>query len=79
TKQFIRLMESDISRIFMGYYINKNNTLQPSIVLGGNNDITASRGAVLVYQLEGSPSWGGIGLSKGGSYTHLRLPANSRG
>ncbi|PEJ75494.1 endopeptidase [Bacillus wiedmannii] len=65
TKQFIRLMESDIARIFMGYYINKNNTMQPTIVLGGNNDITATRGAVLVYQLEGSPSSGGIGISNG--------------
>ncbi|MCQ6527528.1 phage tail spike protein [Bacillus mycoides] len=65
TKQFIRLMESDITRIFMGYYINKNNTMQPTIVLGGNNDITATRGAVLVYQLEGSPSSGGIGISNG--------------
>ncbi|MGR5978113.1 phage tail spike protein [Bacillus cereus] len=65
TKQFIRLMESDITRIFMGYYINNNHTMQPTIVLGGNNDITATRGAVLVYQLGGSPSSGGIGISNG--------------
>ncbi|HDR3902653.1 TPA: endopeptidase, partial [Bacillus cereus] len=65
TKQFIRLMESDITRIFMGYYINKNHTMQPTIVLGGNNDITATQGAVLVYQLDGSPKSGGIGISNG--------------
>ncbi|MGE6619706.1 phage tail spike protein [Bacillus mycoides] len=65
TKQFIRLMESYITRIFMGYYINKNNVMQPTIVLGGNNDITATQGAVLVYQLDGSPKSGGIGISNG--------------
>ncbi|WP_088350539.1 phage tail spike protein [Bacillus cereus] len=65
SRQFIRLMESYITRIFMGYYINKNNVMQPTIVLGGNNDITATQGAVLVYQLEGSPKSGGIGISNG--------------
>ncbi|EKS8371212.1 phage tail spike protein [Bacillus thuringiensis] len=65
SKQFIRLMESDITRIFMGYYINQNHTMQPTIVLGGNNDITATQGAVLVYQLESSPRSGGIGISNG--------------
>ncbi|MCU5141344.1 phage tail protein [Bacillus cereus] len=65
SKQFIRLMESYITRIFMGYYINNNNVMQPTIVLGGNNDITATQGAVLVYQLEGSPKSGGIGISNG--------------
>lgn len=58
SKQFIRLMESYITRIFMGYYINNNNVMQPTIVLGGNNDITATQGAVLVYQLDGSPKSG---------------------
>ncbi|MCU5403655.1 phage tail protein [Bacillus cereus] len=65
SKQFIRLMESYITRIFMGYYINQSNIMQPTIVLGGNNDITATQGAVLVYQLEGSPKSGGIGISNG--------------
>ncbi|WP_460272037.1 phage tail spike protein [Bacillus sp. NEAU-Y102] len=65
SKQFIRLMESYITRIFMGYYINNNNVMQPTIVLGGNNDITATQGAVLVYQLDGSPKSGGIGISNG--------------
>ncbi|MGE7886517.1 phage tail spike protein [Bacillus cereus] len=65
SKQFIRLMESYITRIFMGYYINQSNIMQPTIVLGGNNDITATQGAVLIYQLEGSPKSGGIGISNG--------------
>ncbi|OLR25808.1 phage tail spike protein [Bacillus cereus] len=65
SRQFIRLMESYITRIFMGYYINRNNVMQPTIVLGGNNDITATQGAVLVYQLDGSPKSGGIGISNG--------------
>ncbi|MDY8162681.1 phage tail spike protein [Bacillus thuringiensis] len=65
SKQFIRLMESYITRIFMGYYINNNNVMQPTIVLGGNNDITATQGAVLIYQLDGSPKSGGIGISNG--------------
>ncbi|MBJ7935303.1 endopeptidase [Bacillus thuringiensis] len=65
SKQFIRLMESYITQIFMGYYINNNNVMQPTIVLGGNNDITATQGAVLVYQLDGSPKSGGIGISNG--------------
>ncbi len=65
SRQFIRLMESYITRIFMGYYINNNNVMQPTIVLGGNNDITATQGAVLVYQLDGSPKSGGIGMSNG--------------
>ncbi|MGK8429222.1 phage tail protein [Bacillus cereus] len=65
SKQFIRLMESYITRIFMGYYINQSNVMQPTIVLGGNNDITATQGAVLIYQLEGSPKSGGIGISNG--------------
>ncbi|MCI4060957.1 hypothetical protein MMK25_36975, partial [Bacillus cereus] len=38
SRQFIRLMESYITRIFMGYYINQSNVMQPTIVLGGNND-----------------------------------------
>ena len=29
------------------------------------NDITATQGAVLIYQLEGSPKSGGIGISNG--------------
>ena len=49
----------------MGYYINQSNVMQPTIVLGGNNDITATQGAVLIYQLEGSPKSGGIGISNG--------------
>ncbi len=65
SRQFIRLMESYITRIFMGYYINQSNVMQPTIVLGGNNDITATQGAVLVYQLESSPKSGGIGISNG--------------
>ncbi|MGR3778226.1 phage tail spike protein [Bacillus paramycoides] len=65
SKQFIRLMESYITRIFIGYYINNKNVMQPTIVLGGNNDTTATEGAVMVYQLGGSTKSGGIGISKG--------------
>ncbi|QUG84006.1 phage tail spike protein [Bacillus nitratireducens] len=65
TKQFIRLMESYITRIFIGYYINNKNVMQPTIVLGGNNDMTATEGAVLVYQLGGSTKSGGIGIARG--------------
>lgn len=34
SKQFIRLFESDITRMFLGYYINSRKEMQPTIFLG---------------------------------------------
>ncbi|PGE86616.1 endopeptidase [Bacillus pseudomycoides] len=80
SKQFIRLFESDITRMFLGYYINSRKEMQPTIFLGGNDDITASQGAVAVYQQSDSyPKAGGIGITRGyisGSKTDLYFPAN---
>ncbi|MED1539414.1 phage tail spike protein, partial [Bacillus pseudomycoides] len=80
SKQFIRLFESDITRMFLGYYINSRKEMQPTIFLGGNDDITASQGAVAVYQQSDSyPKAGGIGITRGyqsGSKTDLYFPAS---
>ncbi|MEK4659235.1 tail fiber domain-containing protein [Bacillus pseudomycoides] len=74
------MFESDITRMFLGYYINSRKEMQPTIFLGGNDDITASQGAVAIYQQSDSyPKAGGIGITRGyisGSKTDLYFPAN---
>ncbi|PDZ12074.1 endopeptidase [Bacillus pseudomycoides] len=80
SKQFIRLFESDITRMFLGYYTNSRKEMQPTLFLGGDNDVTASQGAVAVYQLSDRyPKVGGIGITRGyesGSKTDLYFPAS---
>ncbi|PEC82116.1 phage tail spike protein [Bacillus cereus] len=36
-KQFIRLMESNISRVYLGYYKDRTSQIQPTVVLGGDS------------------------------------------
>ncbi|WJE51108.1 phage tail spike protein [Bacillus cereus] len=48
-KQFIRLMESNLVRVFLGYYYRKfDNTIQPTILLGGDYDL--QNGTVVLAQ-----------------------------
>ncbi|HFJ9375134.1 TPA: phage tail spike protein [Bacillus nitratireducens] len=79
SKQFMRIMENDITRMFLGYYKNSRNELQPTLLLGGDNDDTASQGALALYQYSNIyPKEAGIGITRGyvgGSKTDLYLPA----
>ncbi|MED1408080.1 phage tail spike protein [Bacillus paramycoides] len=79
SKQFMRIMESDIARMFLGYYKNSRNELQPTLLLGGDNDDTASQGALALYQYSNIyPKAAGIGITRGyvgGSKTDLYFPA----
>ncbi|WP_377864685.1 phage tail spike protein [Bacillus sp. R86525] len=59
-KQFIRLMESNLSRVYLGYYTNSANQLQPTIVLGG--DSSFQDGSVVFSQ---QPSQGFLGIING--------------
>ncbi|WP_179877792.1 tail fiber domain-containing protein, partial [Bacillus thuringiensis] len=58
--QFIRLMESNLTRVFLGYYTNSVNQLQPTIVLGG--DAGFQDGSVVLSQ---QPTQGFLGTVKG--------------
>ncbi|WP_374222294.1 phage tail spike protein [Bacillus cereus] len=79
SKQFMRIMENDITRMFLGYYKNSRNELQPTLLLGGDNDITASQGALALYQYSDIyPKAAGIGITRGyagSSNTDLYFPA----
>ncbi|MES9780286.1 phage tail spike protein [Bacillus thuringiensis] len=59
-KQFIRLMESDLVRVYLGYYTNSVKQLQPTIVLGG--DAGFQDGSVVLSQ---QPTQGFLGTVKG--------------
>ncbi|PEK91465.1 phage tail protein [Bacillus mycoides] len=59
-KQFIRLMESNLVRVYLGYYTNSVNQLQPTIVLGG--DSSFQDGSVVLSQ---QPTQGFLGMVKG--------------
>lgn len=59
-KQFIRLMESNLTRVFLGYYTNSVNQLQPTIVLGG--DSSFQDGSVVLSQ---QPTQGFLGVING--------------
>jgi phage minor structural protein len=59
-KQFIRLMESNLSRVYLGYYTNSANQLQPTIVLGG--DSSFQDGSVVLSQ---QPTQGFLGIING--------------
>ncbi len=59
-KQFIRLMESNLVRVYLGYYKNSINQLQPTIVLGG--DAGFQDGSFVLSQ---QPTQGFLGMVKG--------------
>ncbi|MEK5246126.1 phage tail spike protein [Bacillus sp. FSL R9-9530] len=59
-KQFIRLMESNLNRMYLGYYTNSVKQLQPTIVLGG--DAGFQDGSVVLSQ---QPTQGFLGTVKG--------------
>ncbi|WP_256859844.1 phage tail spike protein [Bacillus cereus] len=59
-KQFIRLMESNLVRVYLGYYTNSVNQLQPTIVLGG--DAGFQDGSVVLSQ---QPTQGFLGIING--------------
>ncbi|MGU3439620.1 phage tail spike protein [Bacillus cereus] len=66
SKQFIRLYESSKTRVFVGYYKNSRNEIQPTLILGGDSDSTGANGAIMVYQFsDTSVKSGGIGITKG--------------
>ncbi|HDR7000634.1 TPA: phage tail protein [Bacillus cereus] len=66
SKQFIRLYESSRTRVFVGYYKNSRNEIQPTLILGGDSDSTGANGAIMVYQFsDTSVKSGGIGITKG--------------
>ncbi|MGQ7307155.1 phage tail spike protein [Bacillus cereus] len=66
SKQFIRLYESSRTRVFVGYYKNSRNEIQPTLILGGDSDSTGANGAIMVYQFSDiSVKSGGIGMTKG--------------
>lgn len=66
SKQFIRLYESSKTRVFVGYYKNSRNEIQPTLILGGDSDSTGENGAIMVYQFsDTSVKSGGIGITKG--------------
>ncbi|WP_329764354.1 phage tail spike protein [Bacillus nitratireducens] len=79
SKQFMRIMENNITRMFLGYYKNSRNELQPTLLLGGDNDDTASQGALALYQYSNIyPKGAGIGITRGyvgGSSTDLYFPS----
>lgn len=59
-RQFIRLMESNLTRVFIGYYTNSISQLQPTIILGG--DTGFQDGSVVLSQ---QPTQGFLGTIKG--------------
>ncbi|MDA1657951.1 phage tail protein [Bacillus cereus group sp. TH150LC] len=59
-RQFIRLMESNLTRVYLGYYTNSVNQLQPTIVLGG--DSSFQDGSVVLSQ---QPTQGYLGIING--------------
>ncbi|MGG0706759.1 phage tail protein [Bacillus paramobilis] len=66
-KQFIRLMESNLTRMYFGYYWNENGRMQPTILLHENIDTSRfSDGTLTISQQNlGSYYTGSIGIAKG--------------
>ncbi len=66
-KQFIRLMESNLNRMYFGYYWNKSGRMQPTILLHENvNTSRFSDGTLAISQQNlGSYYTGSIGIAKG--------------
>ncbi|MEW4236897.1 phage tail spike protein [Bacillus thuringiensis] len=66
SKQFIRLYESSKVRVFIGYYKNSRNEIQPTLILGGDSDHTGANSAIMLYQFsDTNEKGGGIALTKG--------------
>jgi len=59
-KQFIRLMESNISRVYLGYYKDRTSQIQPTVVLGGDSDF--QDGSVVLSK---QPTQGFLGVING--------------
>lgn len=80
-KQFIRLMESNLTRMFLGYYINLSGKLQPTILMHEN--ITTDKfqeGTLVIAQLnQGTYYSANFGISKGESSAgNTYYPSNLR-
>ncbi|MGN5653468.1 phage tail protein [Bacillus sp. Brlt_9] len=59
-KQFIRLMESNLCRVYLGYYKDRESQIQPTIVLGG--DSSFQDGSVVLSK---QPTQGFLGIING--------------
>ncbi|MCQ0956870.1 tail fiber domain-containing protein [Bacillus cereus] len=59
-KQYIRLMESNISRVYLGYYKDRTSQIQPTVVLGGDSDF--QDGSVVLSK---QPTQGFLGVING--------------
>ncbi|MCR6845199.1 phage tail spike protein [Bacillus sp. IBL03825] len=59
-KQFIRLMESNVSRVYLGYYKDRTSQIQPTVVLGGDSDF--QDGSVVLSK---QPTQGFLGVING--------------
>ncbi|MEC2553982.1 phage tail spike protein [Bacillus tropicus] len=85
-KQFIRLMESNLNRMFLGYYWNKDSRIQPTILLHENvNTSKFADGTLAIAQQNlGTYYTGSIGIAKGetspgDTYYPSKLNLNSNG
>ncbi|MDG1605308.1 phage tail spike protein, partial [Bacillus paranthracis] len=59
-KQFIRLMESALCRVYLGYYNDRTGQIQPTVVLGG--DSSFQDGSVVLSK---QPTQGFLGIING--------------
>lgn len=59
-KQFIRLMESNLCRVYLGYYQDRTSQIQPTVVLGGDSDF--QDGSVVLSK---QPTQGFLGIING--------------
>lgn len=85
-KQFIRLMESNLTRMYFGYYWNKDGRMQPTILLHENvNTSKFTDGTLAIAQQNlGTYYTGSIGIAKGetspgDTYYPSKLNLNSNG
>ncbi|EJQ44024.1 phage minor structural protein [Bacillus cereus BAG6X1-2] len=67
SKQFIRLYESNKVRTFLGYYYNKRGELQPTLLLGGDTDATASSDMLMLAlrDVEPGSKSASLGITRG--------------
>lgn len=70
-KQFIRLMESNLTRMYFGYYWNKNGRMQPTILLHENVDSSVfNDGTMAISQQNlGDYYTASVGVVKGRTIT----------
>lgn len=59
-KQFIRLMVSNLCRVYLGYYNDRTGQIQPTVVLGGDSDF--QDGSVVLSK---QPTQGFLGIING--------------